>query len=149
MSKFVVRNPNFKENIIEKLKGQHFMHHIGFNLTKISKGKVVGEMPLKQIHNQQFGFVHGGVTATLMDITMGFAAYTLVPEGYGVVTASLGIDFLNPGEGEKIMAVGKVEKVGNKLLFCKAKLFTFKNGAKKKIASARSTMAVIQPKNKV
>lgn len=141
---FEVPNPDFKSNIKEKLKGQHFMHHLGFDLTEIEVGRVVGEMELKQKHLQQFDFVHGGVTATLMDITMGFAAYSLMPVGYGVVTANLSIDFLNPGEGDKIRAVGEVEKVGAKLVYCFAKIYTYKNGVETKIAAARSVMAVVK-----
>jgi uncharacterized protein (TIGR00369 family) len=144
MKSFQIKNPDFKETIIEKLKGQHFMHLIGFDLTEIQAGRVVGEMALAQKHLQQFGYVHGGVTATLMDITMGFAAYTLMPIGYGVVTANLSIDFLNPGEGDKIKAEGKVEKVGSKLVFCTAKIYVQKNGKETQIASARSIMAVVQ-----
>lgn len=144
MRSFEIKNPDFKATIIEKLKGQHFMHLIGFDLTEIQAGKVVGEMELKQDHLQQFGYVHGGVTATLMDITMGFSAYSLMPKGFGVVTANLSIDFLNPGEGDRIKAVGEVEKVGSKLVFCSAKIFTYKNGKETQIASARSIMAVVQ-----
>ena len=144
MKSFKIKNPNFKETIIEKLKGQHFMHHIGFDLTEIQAGRVVGKMPLDQQHLQQFGYVHGGVIATLMDITMGFAAYTLMPIGYGVVTANLSIDFLNPGEGDSIKAIGEVEKAGSKLVFCTAKIFTYKNEVETQIASARSIMAVVQ-----
>lgn len=142
--KFEARNPKFKETILEKLKGQHFMHHIGFNLSNIELGRITGEMALEQKHLQQFNFVHGGVTATLMDITMGFAAYSLLPEGFGVVTANLSIDFLNPGMGERIVAIGEVEKSGEKLIFCKARIFTYKDGIETQIASARSVMAVIK-----
>lgn len=143
MKSFEIKNPEFKKTIIEKLKGQHFMHLIGFDLTEIKAGKVAGEMMLKKDHLQQFGYVHGGVTATLMDITMGFAAYTLMPKDFGVVTANLSIDFLNPGEGDAIKAIGEVEKVGSNLVFCSAKIFTIKNGVEKQIASARSIMAVV------
>lgn len=143
MQAFQVKNPAFEANIRQKLEGQHFMHHVGFDLTSISPGRVEGEMELKKIHKQQFGFVHGGVTATLMDITMGFAAYTLMPKGKGVVTANLSIDFLNPGDGEKIIAIGQVEKPGSKMVFCTAKIFTEKSGIRRHIGSARSVMAVV------
>jgi len=52
MSKFEVRNPDFEVNIREKLKGQHFMHLMGFDLTKIEAGRIEGEMPLDQKHMQ-------------------------------------------------------------------------------------------------
>ncbi|NNJ56698.1 MAG: PaaI family thioesterase [Bacteroidia bacterium] len=146
MNAFEVKNPDFESTIREKLKGQHFMHHIGFDLTEITAGKIVGEMDLTKKHMQQFGFVHGGVTATLMDITMGFAAYTLMPVGYGVVTANLSIDFLNPGDGDRIIAIGEVEKPGKKMVFCTAKIYTVKGEEMTQIASARSIMAVISRK---
>ena len=142
--KLELRNPDFKKNIIEKLKGQHFMHHIGFNLDTIELGCVEGEMALEQKHLQQFGFVHGGVTSTLMDITMGFAAYSVLAPNSGVVTANLSVDYLNPGLGERIRAVGKVDKAGAKMIFCSANIYTYKNGVECLIATARSIMAVIK-----
>ena len=141
--KFQPLNPNFKEVIKQKLKGQYFMHLIGFDITRIDCGIIEGEMLLEQKHLQQFGFVHGGATSTILDITMGFAAYSVVPEGKGVVTANISIDFLNPGEGDKIIAIGEVEKAGNKMVFTRGKVFTEINGKQKIIASARSVMAVV------
>ena len=136
-------NPNFKETIKHKLEGQHFMHLIGFDITRIDCGIIEGEMLLEKKHLQQFGFVHGGATSTILDITMGFAAYSVVPEGKGVVTANITIDFLNPGEGDKIIAIGEVEKAGNRMVFTRGKVFTEINGKQKIIASARSVMAVV------
>ena len=142
--KFDIKNPDFRETIKEKLKGQHFMHHIGFDLSQIEAGWVEGELPLSQKHMQQFGFVHGGVTATLMDITMGFAAYSLMPVGQGVVTANLSVDFLNPAYGDKLIARGEVEKLGSKLVYCTAKIFCQEGEKRWQIASARSIMAVVE-----
>jgi uncharacterized protein (TIGR00369 family) len=143
MSNFQSKDPNFKKKILQKLSGQHFMHLMGFNITEIHAGKIVGEMSLAQKHQQQYGFVHGGVTATILDITMGFAAYTLMPIGKGVVTANISVDYLNPGDGDKIIAVGEVEKPGGKMVFTVGKVYVEKDGVRKQIASARAVMAVI------
>ena len=140
-------NPNFKATIKQKLKGQHFMHLIGFDLTRIECGVVEGQMNLENKHLQQFGFVHGGATSTILDITMGFAAYSVVPIEKGVVTANISIDFLNPGDGDKIIAIGEVEKAGNKLVFTHGRVFTEKDGQRKLIATARSVMAIIDVPN--
>lgn len=144
MSKFQSKDPYFKQKIIQRLSGQHFMHLMGFDLVDIQAGVVIGEMALGQKHLQQYGFVHGGVTATILDITMGFAAYTLMPVGKGVVTATISVDYLNPGDGEKIIAVGEVEKPGSKMVFTTGHVFVEKNGIRKQIASARAVMAVIE-----
>jgi uncharacterized protein (TIGR00369 family) len=139
-----MKNPEFRETIKEKLKGQHFMHLMGFDLSRIELGEVHGEMKLEQKHLQQFGFVHGGVTSTISDITMGFAAYSLMPVGKGVVTANLSVDYHYPGTGEKIRAEAKVDKAGTKLLYCSARIYTEENGQSKLIATARSIMAVVE-----
>ena len=63
------------------------------------------------------------------------------------MTANISIDFLNPGEGDKIIAIGEVEKVGNKLVFTRGRVFTEKDGKRKLIATARSVMAIIDEPN--
>lgn len=146
MKKFEAKNPHFKETIIKKLEGQHFMHLMGFDLTEIEAGRVVGEMALTQKHLQQFGYVHGGVITTISDITMGFAAYSLVPKGMGTVTATISVDFHYPGEGESIKAIGWVEKSGSKLLFCRGEVWCSVNGKEKLIATAKSIMAAVGEK---
>ena len=146
MSTYEPRNPDFAAHIRKRLEGQHFMHLMGFDLTEISAGKVVGEMSIDTKHLQQYGFVHGGVTATILDITMGFAAYSLMPLGKGVVTANISVDYLNPGDGEKIIAIGKVEKPGGKMVFTTGEVFIEKRGVRMKIASARAVMAVVENK---
>ncbi len=144
MENFQSKDPNFETKIKQRLSGQHFMHLMGFDLIDIQAGLVKGEMMLSQKHLQQYGFVHGGVTATILDITMGFAAYTLMPVGKGVVTANISIDYLNPGDGEKIIAIGEVEKPGSKMVFTTGRVFVEKNGIRKQIATARAVMAVIE-----
>ena len=123
MKSYTPRNKNFEKEIREKLKGQHFMHLMGFDITDIQAGRVEGEMSIETKHSQQYGYVHGGVTATILDITMGFAAYSLMPIGKGVVTANISVDYFHPGDGDTIIAVSEVEKPGSKMVFCTGKVF--------------------------
>lgn len=123
------------------------MHLMGFDLHTIESGYMSGEMPIDQKHNQQFGYVHGGVTATILDICMGFAAYSLVPKGFGTVTANISVDYFKPGQGKTIIAEGEVEKAGKAMMFCTGKVYTVRDGDKTLIATARSVMAVVDAKN--
>src|SRR5690349_3708799 len=116
-------NPNFQNTIRERLRNQHFMALVGFEITKIAEGVVEGELLLTTHHQQHKGFVHGGVTATLADITAGLAAVSLVPANHHVVTADLNVSYLNPGVGEKLFARGWVLKQGRKLNFCEAEIY--------------------------
>ena len=132
---------DLETRIREKLKRQHFMHLIGADLTRIESGRIEAELALGQQHQQQRGFAHGGLVATMADLAAGFAATTLVPENFGVVTSDLKVSYLNPGVGQRIKAIGWVLKSGRRLHFCEAEVWC----DDVLIAKASATMAVIEP----
>ncbi len=117
------------------------MHLIGADLTTITAGRVEAELAMAEQHQQQRGFAHGGLIATMADLVAGFAAVTLVPDDFGVVTSDLKISYLNPGVGQKLKAIGWVLKAGRRLHFCEAEVWC----DDLLIAKASATMAVIEP----
>jgi uncharacterized protein (TIGR00369 family) len=127
--------------IRRKLVRQNFMHLVGADLTVITPGRVEAELAMGEQHLQQRGFAHGGLTATMADLVAGFAAVTLVPDNFGVVTSDLKISYLNPGVGQKLKAIGWVLKAGRRLHFCEAEVWC----DDVLIAKASATMAVIEP----
>ena len=127
--------------IRRKLERQHFMHLVGADLTVITSGRVEAELALQQQHQQQRGFAHGGLVATMADLVAGFAAVTLVPDNYGLVTADLRVSYLHPGVGQRLRAVGWVLKAGRRLHFCEAEVWC----DELLIAKASATMAVVEP----
>jgi uncharacterized protein (TIGR00369 family) len=132
---------SLETRIRRKLTRQHFMHHIGADLTRIEEGRVEAELRLDQQHQQHTGFAHGGLVATMADLAAGFAAVTLVPEGTGVVTVELKTSYLHPGVGQRLRAVGWVLKAGRRLHFCEAEVWC----DELLIAKATATMAVVEP----
>ncbi|MFD2718467.1 PaaI family thioesterase [Hymenobacter monticola] len=133
--------PDLEARIRRKLTGQRFMHLIGADLTAIAPGRIEAELTLAEQHQQQRGFAHGGLIATLADLVAGFAAVTLVPDNFGVVTADLRVSYLHPGFGQKLKAIGWVLKAGRRLHFCEAEVWC----DDLLIAKASATMAVIEP----
>lgn len=131
---------DLETRIRRKLERQYFMHLIGADLTRIEPGRIEVALALGQQHQQQRGFVHGGLTATMADLAAGFAAVTLVPDGAGVVTADLKISYLNPGVGARLRAIGWVLKAGRRLHFCEAEVWC----DDVLIAKATATMAVVE-----
>lgn len=132
-----------RARIAEKLKGQRFMRHLGFEITRIDEGEVQGEMPIADFALQQMDYVHGGVTATLADIVAGFAAYTRSPLDKNVVTSGLHIQYFAPGYGEKLIAIGKVVKAGSRLHYCESEVWVHDGAEERLIARAIATMAVV------
>jgi uncharacterized protein (TIGR00369 family) len=141
-------NPEFREDIKEKLERQEFMKLMGFEVKEIKVGRIEGEMQLEQKHRQHKGFAHGGVIATLADIVAGFAAVSLVPKGHHVVTAELKVSYFHPGVGDKLLAKGYVLKQGRKLNFCESEVYVVKGDQEPLlIAKASATMATITPED--
>jgi uncharacterized protein (TIGR00369 family) len=136
---------DYKARVEQFLERQYFMKHIGFDLNVIEKGRAEGEMQIQTIHHQQRGLVHGGVIATIADITAGFAAYTMVPEDHHVVTGEIKVSYLNPGVGSKLRSVGWVLKSGRKLQFCEAEVYDIRREGEILIAKASASMVVIPP----
>lgn len=131
---------DLETRIRRKLERQHFMHLIGADLTRIEPGRIEAELALGQQHQQQRGFAHGGLVATMADLAAGFAAVTLVPDGVGVVTSDLKVSYLNPGVGSRLKAIGWVLKAGRRLHFCEAEVWC----DDVLIAKATATMVVVE-----
>lgn len=142
-----VRNPEYENRVKKYLKRQNFMKHIEFHLDVINPGETEGRMKVRDIHKQQKGLVHGGVIATIADIVAGFAAYTLVPEDYNVVTGELKISYLRPGTCDELFAKGWVLKSGAKLSFCEAEVWQICDSHKQLIAKATTSMVTLPPKS--
>ena len=140
-----VFNPNYKELIQQHLDKQFFMKHIGFDLDVIEPGRMEGSLKLEEKHKQQRGFAHGGLVATLADITAGFAAYSLVPPEHHVVTGELKISYLNPGVGSELRSIGWVLKQGKKINFCESEVWSIDGDKKVLIAKASASMITIFP----
>lgn len=139
------RNPQFRETILEHLHRQEFMKHIHCRLTLIEPGHVVAEIDLQTMHQQQIGFVHGGVIATIADVAAGFAGFTLVAPEEHTVTAEIKVSYFSPGIGTLLRAVGRVVKPGRNIHFCEADVWCINGEEEKLIARATTTMAVITP----
>lgn len=140
-----ILNPDYETRIKKFLERQYFMKHINFDLGVIKPGATEGSLTIEELHLQQKGFLHGGVIATVADITMGFAAYTVVPESHHVVTGDLRISYLNPGMGDTLTAKGYVIKQGRKINFCESEIYTIKDDVKTRVAKASASMVTIFP----
>lgn len=119
------------------------MQWMGFVITKIDPGYLEGELDFKELHHQQNGWLHGGVSATMLDMIQGFAAYSMVEDGQKVFTVEAKISYFNPGTAEKFYARGGVIKAGRRFHFCEAEVYYLKDGEEITVVRGSSTMAVV------
>src|SRR5690606_23503200 len=122
---FIINNPQWRERLEPLLKGQHLMQLLGFRLTYIEPGHGEGELEIQPLLRQAWGYLHGGVSATLCDFVAGIAAFNLVRADQHVVTGEIKVSYFNPGKGDRVKAIGKVIKQGKMISFCEADIFVF------------------------
>ena len=99
----------------EGIAGTHvqFLNLLNIQISKLEAGKVVFQMTVDDRHLRTLGIVHGGVTATLIDTALGFAAGTTAPKGFHVVTVQLNLNYVRPAwKGETLVATGEVSHAG-------------------------------------
>ncbi len=135
----------YAERVQESLRSQPFMDSmLGAKATKIEPGLVEISVEVKDDMLQPHGNVHGIIASAVADSAAGYAAQTLLPEGYDVVTVEYKINYMAPGVGEKIIAVGEVIRAGRTLSVCSADIFAETAGTRKAFAHFVTTMMAVE-----
>lgn len=94
---------------------QGLMAHLGAEIGDIGPGTVTIRLPFRAELTQQHGYFHGGATAAIADAAGGYAGSTLMPDGSSVLTVEFKLNLLNPAQGARLEAVGRVVKSGRTL----------------------------------
>jgi uncharacterized protein (TIGR00369 family) len=111
------------------LAAQPFSVYIGAQLTEFSKGKTELQIPIRQEHKQQHGFVHGGVISYAAD--------------NAVVTSEFKINYVRPALGDILVARATVIHEGKTQAVCRCDVFTIRDGKEPLCAVAQGTIRKI------
>ena len=122
---------------------QGAMGTLGASLAEITPGRVVIELPWAAGLSQQHGFLHAGIVATALDSACGYAGFTLMPEGAGVLTIEFKINLLAPAKGQRFRMVGQVLKPGRTITVTEGRAYAIDNGREKLIATLGATLMTI------
>ena len=122
---------------VKNLRNNPFQHYVGIEVISLGNGRSILQLELKDHHFNLYGIPHGGVHATLLDISMGTAASFPDNSGREVdsVTLNLSVDYISPPASRILVAKGKVAKKGKSIAYCTAEIF---DEDKTLIASGRS-----------
>jgi uncharacterized protein (TIGR00369 family) len=97
-------------------------------------------IPIHPILNNNLDIVHGGITATVLDTTMGSLANYILPKGFGAVTNQLNIHYIAPGIGESLHCKAEIVHKGSKTMVISGEAYRSDG---KKIAYATGTFFII------
>jgi uncharacterized protein (TIGR00369 family) len=144
-SQFEPRDPDFKSRVRSSFREQTVMQTINASLLTIEPGRVDIELPYQQSLTQQDGFIHAGISSTIMDSACGYAAFTLMPPEARVLTIEFKINLLAPAAGQQFVAIGQVRKPGRSVFVAECELYASGDGEDKLIATMTGTLMAVYP----
>jgi uncharacterized protein (TIGR00369 family) len=108
-------DPDYGERVRASFAAQRIMATLGARLIEVAPGVAAIELDYREDLTQQDGFLHAGVVATVLDSACGYAAYSLMPAGVGVLTVEYKINLLAPAVGLSLVARAEVARAGRTL----------------------------------
>ena len=127
------------------------MQTLGVTLDHVEPGHVVLLMAHRADLTQQHGFVHAGIVATALDSACGYAAFTLMPAGAGVLTIEFKINLLAPARGPLLRVQARVTKAGRTISVADGEAHEFAPGseARKLVATMTATLMTVTGRDDV
>jgi len=143
-TQFEPSDPDFASRVKQSFSEQAIMQTIGAVLLGVAPGRVEIELPYQTALTQQDGFIHAGVSATIMDSACGYAAFSLMPRTARVLTIEFKTNLLAPAAGDRFRAVGQVRKSGRNLFFAEGELHARSGDSDKLVATMTATLMALQ-----
>lgn len=140
MSGFESRNPVYAQRVQSSFDRQQVMKLLGARLARLAPGECDIELPFKSELTQQHGYFHGGIIGTIADSAGGYSAFTLMPENSSVLTVEYKMNLLAPGDGELLIARGRVLKAGRTLMVSRVDVVVVKGGRETLCATLLETL---------
>ena len=140
MSGFEPRNPAYAQRVQSSFDRQQVMKLLGARLARLAPGECDIELPFKAELTQQHGYFHGGIIGTIADSAGGYSAFTLMPEDSSVLTVEYKMNLLAPGDGELLIARGRVLKSGRTLVVARIDVVVVKGGRETLCATLLETL---------
>ncbi len=146
MTLLLPADPDYDSRCRASFARQAIMQTMRCALTVVRPGHAEIEMPFDPAYTQQTGSLQAGVMAIMGDNAGGYAALSLFPPGADIVAVEFKINFLSPGLGEVIRAVGRVIKSGRTLSVMDVDILGVTDGRARLIAKMQQTAMRVDPR---
>jgi len=140
MPKLQAKNPEYAQRVQASFDRQGVMKLLGARVSRIAPGECEIQLPFRSDLTQQHGYFHGGIIGTIADSAGGYAAFSLMPEDSSVLTVEYKMNLLAPGDGEVLLARGRVLKAGRSLVVTQVDAFVIKGGQETLCATLLQTL---------
>lgn len=147
---FEPRDPGFGARVRDSFAQQGAMRTLGARIGQVEPGRVEVLVDWAEGLTQQHGFLHGGVVASALDSACGYAAFSLMPAGTGVLTIEFKTNFVAPAQGQRFRMVGEVVKPGRTVSLVDGRAYAIGDaGQERLVATMTATLMAITGRDDV
>lgn len=141
----MTKKPVPRQSVEEMFSAAAFIQDLGMRIAGHGEGWAESRLDVTSKHQQQHGFIHAGVQATMADHTAGIAATTMLDSSEAVLTHEFKINFLRPASGSALRCRSTVLKRGKTLIVCESEVFALDAaGGDKLVSKMMVTLSVVQ-----
>jgi uncharacterized protein (TIGR00369 family) len=141
ISKMKKLNPEYIERVTQFVNHCPYFELLSMKILDVGLGVSLLEIHLAEKHLQPFGFVHGGVFASIIDAAAFWALFCGIEDpNAGATTVDLKLNYLAPAVSGKLIAKGRQIKLGKTLGYAEATV-TDENG--RLLAHGTSTLMIL------
>jgi uncharacterized protein (TIGR00369 family) len=133
-------NPKYIEAISKVVNKSPYFSLLSMGIKDLAWGTSILEVHLEEKHLQPFGYVHGGVIASVMDAATFWAVFPKVKDGMGLTTVEIKVNFLAPIQKGKLVAKGRCIKIGKTLALGDATIYDAKGNL---LGHGTATMMIV------
>jgi len=145
MQPLVPPNPDFIEATKRFLMAMPISQSFGFEITDVAPGRFEITQPFRRELSFREGVFQAGPIGTLADMAAACASVTLLPDGWSASTVDYTLKLLSPAIGEKLVARGRVLRVGRTLSVAAADVCAVQAGVETCCATALTTVRNFVP----
>ena len=137
-------NPEYIERVNRLANQCPYFELLSMKIMEVGRGFSLVEIDLDRKHLQPFGFIQGGVFASITDAAAFWAVYyEIQDQDAGITTVDLKLNYLAPATAGKMIARGRQIKLGKTLGYADVDV-TDGNG--KLLAHGTSTLILLPGK---
>jgi uncharacterized protein (TIGR00369 family) len=130
-------------SLAEAINAKGFSSAAGFRIVAIETGRAEVALARRDDLVQFFGHFHGGVITALADQAAGIAVTSGLPAGRIGVTVEIKVNFLEPADGNELVARAKTLKMSGSLGVATVEVFTRNDTSERLCAFCTATMRAL------
>jgi uncharacterized protein (TIGR00369 family) len=130
-------------SLAEAINAKGFSSAAGFRIVAVETGRAEVALARRDDLVQFFGHFHGGVITALADQAAGIAVTSGLPAGRIGVTVEIKVNFLEPADGNELVARAKTLKMSGSLGVATVEVFTRNDTSERLCAFCTATMRAL------